>query len=95
MAINPSDFAPAVIKNCQTHEVEVVELTPTEKQDRIARAAAHELLEQQKIAEKAAADDLLRVLDGNPNASVKASDLLILLKQLGLDPAQLSQTKSG
>jgi hypothetical protein len=86
------DIQPAVIVHCGG-ATEIVELTPTEKQAKLARAAEHEAKEQQKAAEKTTADNLLRLLAGNPNASVKASELLILLKQLGFDPATLGQTK--
>lgn len=96
MAILPEDIKPAVIVDCSTKQITFVELTPAQKQAKIDRAAVHELKEQQKAAEKAAADDVLRLLVGNPNASVKASDLLAILLQLGLDPAALvGQTKSG
>lgn len=93
MAINPDDFAPAIVTDCQTKQATSIELSPDEKQHRITAATEHELKEQQKAAQKAAADDVLRLLAGNPNASVKASDLLTILLQLGLDPALLSQTK--
>lgn len=96
MAINPDDFSPAIIMDCQIKQATSVELSPDEKQRRITDAAEHELNEQQKAAQKAAADDALRLLAGNPNASVKAADLLAILLQLGIDPAALmGQTKSG
>ena len=94
--ILPEDIKPAVIVYCGGDKhIEIVELTPEQKQAKIARAAAHEAKEQEKAAEKAAANDTLRLLAGSPNASVKASELLVLLKQLGFDPALLAPTKSG
>lgn len=70
-----SDLAPAVIVNCQTKQISIVELTPEEKIKRveeITQAEAKEAAEQQKADQKAAALEKLKL-------DKKNSDLLMAL----------------